>query len=205
MRKWWFFILFGLAVLPALGQADYEQAIVKYRKKYKKDFLSDRRSPLKSKKQLKPLRFYAPDARYRINARFILTPETLPFDMPTSSGKVKTFVQYGSVVFELQNQICSLAVYKRIYSSPNPLANYEALFIPFKDLTSGKETYGGGRYLDVEVKSIQENMIELDFNKCYNPYCAYSSGYSCPIPPVENHLKIEITAGEKTPEMPSHE
>jgi uncharacterized protein (DUF1684 family) len=72
------------------------------------------------------------------------------------------------------------------------------LFVPFKDMTNGKETYGGGRYLDLETTDIQNDSVILDFNKAYNPYCAYSNGYSCPIPPKENHLAVSIEAGEKT-------
>jgi uncharacterized protein (DUF1684 family) len=71
------------------------------------------------------------------------------------------------------------------------------LFIPMKDQTSGKETYGAGRYLDASIKDIKDGKIALDFNKLYNPYCAFSEGYSCPIPPKENHLPVRIEAGEK--------
>jgi uncharacterized protein (DUF1684 family) len=71
------------------------------------------------------------------------------------------------------------------------------LFVPFKDLSSGKETYGGGRYLDFETTAIKEDLVILDFNKAYNPYCAFSSGFSCPIPPKENHLNVRVEAGEK--------
>ena len=66
------------------------------------------------------------------------------------------------------------------------------------------ETYGGGRYIDLTITDIKNNLIELDFNKCYNPYCAYSDGYSCPIPPDENNLKIKIEAGEKKFAKPQH-
>jgi hypothetical protein len=71
----------------------------------------------------------------------------------------------------------------------------EYLFCPFKDLTNGVDTYGAGRYLDFTLSDINNPI--LDFNYAYNPYCAYNAGYSCPIPPYENHLKIAITAGEK--------
>jgi uncharacterized protein (DUF1684 family) len=71
----------------------------------------------------------------------------------------------------------------------------EYLFCPFKDKTNGNQTYGSGRFLDFEEKDL-ENMV-LDFNYAYNPYCAYNSNYSCPIPPFENHLDVEVLAGEK--------
>ena len=71
------------------------------------------------------------------------------------------------------------------------------LFIPFKDLTNGKESYGGGRYIDLRMRQLDKDKVILDFNKSYNPYCAFSEEYSCPIPPKENHLTIAIEAGEK--------
>ena len=72
------------------------------------------------------------------------------------------------------------------------------LFIPFKDLSNGEATYGGGRYMDIRMDDIKNGELMLDFNKAYNPYCAYSDGYNCPVPPVENHLETEVNAGEKS-------
>jgi len=71
----------------------------------------------------------------------------------------------------------------------------ETLFIPFKDATSGKETYGAARYLEIEETEV--GIFLVDFNKAYNPYCAYSEAYSCPFPPRENWLEVAIKAGEK--------
>jgi uncharacterized protein (DUF1684 family) len=71
------------------------------------------------------------------------------------------------------------------------------LFLPFQDETNGDDTYGGGRYMDLKITDIRDNRITLDFNKCYNPWCAYSDGYNCPVPPKSNHLPIEVKAGEK--------
>ena len=75
------------------------------------------------------------------------------------------------------------------------------LFLPFKDLSNGNQTYGGGRYLDFRQGDIHEKAGEswliLDFNKCYNPYCAFSDGYNCPVPPQENHLPMAVDAGER--------
>jgi uncharacterized protein (DUF1684 family) len=71
------------------------------------------------------------------------------------------------------------------------------LFLPFKDDTNGVETYGGGRYMDVRISTVKDGKIILNFNKAYNPYCAYNEGFNCPIPPQENHLNIAIRAGER--------
>jgi uncharacterized protein (DUF1684 family) len=71
------------------------------------------------------------------------------------------------------------------------------LFLPFKDETNGFETYGGGRYMDVRISTLKDGKIILNFNKAYNPYCAYGDGFNCPIPPLENHLNFSIKAGER--------
>ena len=79
----------------------------------------------------------------------------------------------------------------------NDAAHKDDLFVPFTDESNYETTYGGGRYIDLSIKDIKDNRIPLDFNKCYNPYCAYADGFSCPIPPKENSLHMEINAGEK--------
>ena len=71
------------------------------------------------------------------------------------------------------------------------------LFIPFADATTSNETYEGGRYIDLNISDIKDGIIIIDFNKAYNPYCAYDHDYSCPLPPKENHITIAVRAGEK--------
>lgn len=175
---------------------DYSQELIAHRKTYRNDFLTDKNSPLKED-DLQYLKFFDADESYRVTAEFIAMPGTLPFDMPTYSGKTKQYVKYGELHFQLKNERLKLSVYQNVALSAR--AEYkEYLFIPFKDETSGVETYGGGRYIDCKTSDIKEGKLLLDFNKCYNPYCAYSSGYSCPIPPDENKLPVKILAGEKS-------
>jgi len=82
-----------------------------------------------------------------------------------------------------------------IYHSNIP-AYADHLFLPFKDATNGEESYGGGRYIDLKASSIKDDKMAVDFNKTYNPWCAYSDGYNCPIPPIANHLDASLMAGE---------
>jgi peptide deformylase len=89
-----------------------------------------------------------------------------------------------------------LNVYQSVALFQNP-AYKNHLFLPFLDLTNGQESYSGGRYIDLSTDDIKGNNVEIDFNKAYNPYCAYSNGYRCPVPPVENNLETKIMAGEK--------
>ena len=116
-----------------------------------------------------------------------------PFDLPTSSGKTKSYKAFGKVSFVINNQPCSLTLYQSVDLSK--LEQYkDYLFLPFRDETNSKETYGGGRYIDVKIP--KGNTIVIDFNKAYQPYCAYNAyDYSCPIVPEENKLPIPIRAG----------
>ncbi len=193
-------ILFSILLFSgiSLAQAQSVKKEVKtYREKYKADFLKEEHSPFYNKKEdLKYLQFYKPKKKYRVECTFERTPKEESFDMATYSGKTKQFVKYGTLSFHLNGQDLQLAVYQNLMLKK--MEKYkEYLFIPFKDLTNGETTYGGGRYFDIMISDIKENQLTLDFNKCYNPYCAFSDGYNCPIPPQENHLDIQIKAGEK--------
>ena len=193
-------LFIGILILfssKSFGQSAkaYTKAIKKHRKGYKKDFVKEERSPLE-KSEVKYLRFYPANEAYKIKADFSRTPEEKPFMIQTSSGKEKKYVKYGELSFYIDSQQVTLAVYQSLKLISMPQYK-DYLFIPFKDATNGTETYGGGRYLDINIGAIKNGKVFLDFNKAYNPYCAFaSSGYSCPIPPKENHLKIAIKAGE---------
>ncbi|MBX2950725.1 MAG: DUF1684 domain-containing protein [Crocinitomicaceae bacterium] len=146
--------------------------------------------------QIRSLAYFPVDEHKKVNAVFT-EEKGKKFQLPTSSGVTKTYLKYGFVTFTWKNETVRLNVYQDVNLAKK--AGYEDyLLIPFKDATSGKETYGGGRYLDLRIP--KTTGIQLDFNLAYNPYCAYSHRYSCPIPPSENHLTISMDAGEKTPE-----
>jgi len=197
MKSTLFTALFTLAGLALQAQSDSEHAseIFAWRKTHLGDLLNNPRTPI-TPDDISNLRFYDPDAHYRLACKFERTPDEKPFDVPTSSGITKSFVKYGVLTFEWEGKKHKLAVYQNLTSRNVPgYANH--LFLPFRDLTSGEETYGGGRYIDLEVADVEKESPILDFNKCYNPWCSYSEGYSCPIPPQENTLEIAIEAGEK--------
>ena len=146
----------------------------------------------------KKLRFYPINEKYRVKARFEKTGSDSWFQMPTYGTMKKTYRQYGVLHFKIDGAPLQLNVYQSQDLLQNDrYKNY--LFLPFTDASSGKETYHGGRYLDLTFEDIQGNEVILDFNKAYNPYCAYVTGrYNCPIPPPENHLSITLKAGEKS-------
>lgn len=191
--------LIAFAPLTIFGQ-DFKAEIEKHREEYKADFLKNASSPLK-KEDFEYLRFYEPNEKFKVECEFVATKRRnaareKPIEIPTSSGQTATYTKFGELKFEMDGKPYKLAVYQSLRLRNLPQYR-DYLFIPFKDLTNGKESYGGGRYLDLRMKEISGDKIYLDFNKAYNPYCAFSAGYSCPIPPKENHLKVAIEAGEK--------
>jgi len=164
--------------------------------KLNEEFLNPETSILEPKdyKNFRGLEFYPIDGKYIIEADFVRTPDEKPFLMPTSTDRLPEYVKYGEVHFNIEGKSFMLNLYKNTKPSKDP--SYEDyLFLPFTDLTSGDGSYGGGRYLDLPIP--KDDKIIIDFNKAYNPYCAYSHKYSCPIPPKENDLLIRIEAGVK--------
>lgn len=189
------FAIIAFVPLTIFAQ-DFKAEIEKHREEYKADFLKNSSSPLK-KEDFEYLRFYEPNEKFKVACEFVATKKReKPFEIPTSSGQTATYTKFGELKFEMDGKPYKLAVYQSLRLRNLPQYR-DYLFIPFKDLTNGKESYGGGRYLDLRMKQIEGDKIYLDFNKAYNPYCAFSAGYSCPIPPKENHLKVAIEAGEK--------
>lgn len=177
------------------GCSTLKEDIETHRIHYKSDFLTDERSPLKQEDLLN-LEFYPPVAAGKVKAKFILTPNAEPFDLPTYSGITRSYRKYGIATFTRQKKEVTLSIYQNMTLISNPAYN-DYLFLPFKDETNSVTTYGGGRYLNISKKDTEDGSVTIDFNKAYNPWCAYSDGYNCPIPPIENHLPFPVYAGEK--------
>ena len=150
--------------------------------------------PLEKRHHFKGLGYFPPDAEYRLPANLHAYPEPRKLAMSTSKGEGREYLRYGYFEFEVEGSKQTLQAYRSVKSRENPHED-EGLFIPFRDLTSGNESYGAARYLDLEYNPSGEYI--LDFNLAYNPNCAYSDNYICPFPPPENWLKIPIRAGEK--------
>ena len=148
--------------------------------------------PADKRNILLPLRYYPPDASYTVAAALRLGQERPVVLMPTSTGTIRKYERVGVLEFTFQGQSLSLGAF--IEAGTREI---EGLFVPFVDATSGKETYPAGRYLDIPPTTT--GLYEIDFNKAYNPYCAYNATYECPYPPPSNRLKVEIRAGEKAP------
>jgi len=147
--------------------------------------------PFEYRLQFEKLQYYPPNPDFRFELKLHGHSDKKLLEIEDTKGNIRQFLRWGEFRFKIQNKQCVLQAYK---STPEE----ERLFIPFRDATSGKETYGAGRYLDIDYKeNIGKDKWILDFNKAYNPWCAYSEDYACPFVPPENWLKMPIYAGEK--------
>lgn len=190
-------LLMSLPGTVIRAQTPFADQLAKHRETYTKDLLAASGGPLTTADELAYVRFYAPDSTYRVTAKVRRMPDAQPFEMPTYNGKTRPHVAYALLTFTLRGQEQQLTLYRNLNVSRLPEYR-DYLFLPFKDATSGQETYGGGRYLDLRTGDVQNGQVTLDFNRAYNPYCAFKEGYPCPIPPKNNVLSIPIEAGEKT-------
>lgn len=144
------------------------------------------------KEHFQGISFFELNEKYAVNAKLEKLLNEKPFIMPATGKKQQKYKKYGILHFTINDVKLSLVIYQNLELSK--IKEYSKhLFLPFYDLTSGETSYGGGRYLDILIPD--NDVVLLDFNKAYNPYCAYSPRYSCPITPEENFLNIEIQAG----------
>ncbi len=191
------FLLIMIMLITVLLSDNYHEQVEAYRQEQQENFRKKKTSPLKTKaarKHFKGISYYPVDIAYKVQASFTPVKDTNSVVMPTSAKKTKTYRKYGALHFTLEGKSLRLFVYQNLKLLENPVYKNH-LFIPFRDLTSGETSYGGGRYIDMELP-LADTVI-LDFNYAYNPYCAYTDGYNCPIPPPENFLEAKIEAGPK--------
>lgn len=187
-------VLSGMAQL-ANGQYNVD-SVRALRQLKLEQFGKDPSAPVTAE-DIRHIHHYDPDSMYVVAGRVELLHGEQPFRMPTSDGTSKSYIRYAKVSFHLEGYEGALTLYRSLDLFPDPRYRNH-LFLPFTDETNGGETYGGGRYIDLSVNDIHNGSITIDFNTAYNPYCAYSSGYRCPVPPAENFLSFAIKAGEKT-------
>ena len=167
-----------------------------FQRKINAEYKDATKSPLKNKdrKDFKGLDFFKFDSTFVVKASLERTPDSKWFKMQTTTSRVSDERIYGVLTFELKGQTHQLNIYQgKDLMSTEGFEDY--LFLPFLDNTNGESTYGGGRYIDMKIPNA--NTVEIDFNRAYNPYCAYNEKYSCPIVPRENYLDIEVRAGVK--------
>ncbi len=148
--------------------------------------------PLESRHAFQGLSYYPVNPALRLRVQLVEYPNKEMLTLPTSKGTEQQYVRWGYFEVPVEGVPVRLNAYRPVHSH----SAHDYLFVPFRDATSAKETYGAGRYLDLEWNP--KGAYDLDFNRAYNPYCAYSDDYVCPFPPPENWLPVPIRAGEKT-------
>lgn len=196
MKTYFFLFCFAITMLscaqdkqPILGETEWQ-------KEMNAEYKDASTSPLKEKDRstFKGLDFFKFDSTYVVTATLKRTPNTEWFKMKTTTSRESEERIFGILTFQLKGKTFSLNVYQgKELMKDEDYKDY--LFLPFLDNTNGDTTYGGGRYIDLRIP--EGDTIEIDFNKAYNPYCAYNERYSCPIVPRENYLDTNIEAGIK--------
>ncbi len=189
-----YFLYFNSLVLFA--QETHTETSREFQDNLNKEYANSDESPLMEDdlKSFKGLDFYPISEHYIVEATFKRTPNEKVFKMKTTGERTPEYVKYGELSFELDGKKCKLNLYQNIkLIQKEGFEDY--LFLPFSDLSCGKTSYIGGRYIDMRIP--KGNKIAIDFNKAYNPYCAYNHKYSCPIVPLENDLDVVILAGVK--------
>ena len=192
----------GVTMSPVPPPRSWEQEIARHRAARDDAFRTDPDSPLPraARATFTGLEYYAPDPSWRYGGAVTAyaTPERL--QIVTTAGEVRPGERWGRVTFERDGRVLTLQVYRLLDLPDRP--GGQGLFLPFKDTTTGKETYAAGRYVDLEGPD--GGPFTLDFNRAYNPSCAYGEPqrFQCPVTPAENTLSLAVTAGERGPSHP---
>lgn len=196
MKKKWIWVAVPAALITfwlGFGSGDteaYEQQVLEEIENRKDYLRTSAESPFKVYDvPYRDPQYYPIDRSYRVNARVERIPGRSMIQLADSEGETQAYTRFAWLYFSLQGSEQKLLVLK-----PLGMGNVGYLFLAFADETSAVETYGAGRYLEVEIGKSDKTV--LDFNLAYNPYCAYADGFTCPLPPPENLLTVPVRAGE---------
>jgi len=194
------FITLLIGVIVLQNNADnnsYENEILEWQNELNIEFKNPKTSPLTDKdiSNFTKLNFYKIDEDYKVEANLTFNNNQKEFGMKTTTDRLPVYVKYGVASFNIKGQNFKMNIYRNVELSKREKYK-DYLFMLFNDKTSGTTSYAGGRYIDLRIPK-NGDKLHIDFNKAYNPYCAYNHKYSCPIPPEEDYLDIEILAGVK--------
>ncbi len=167
---------------------DYAKTILASRQAKDEALKTEKDSPIEDKTNFKGLHYFEVNPVYKVVATLDKLTSGQSIKIAMTGGETEEYEAFANLKFEIDGKKCALKVFK------TPEGN---LFLPFRDLTSNKETYGAGRYLDLKMEDIKNQSIEIDFNLSYQPYCAYNPSFTCPVPPAENFLNVALKVGEK--------
>ncbi|MCB0645714.1 MAG: DUF1684 domain-containing protein [Saprospiraceae bacterium] len=188
------FIIISSLLSCSVTDKVYREKIANHRTEAQSELTNYKAASFKSEEIIKNLDYFPANEKYACTCTFVKSDTRKMIEMPTYSGINKAFVVYGKALCKIDKDEVVLTLYKSMRTLPGYA---DLIFVPFKDKTNGVSTYEGGRYMDLEEHDIHMDKVIIDFNMAYNPWCAYSDGFNCPIPPSDNHLDITIKAGEK--------
>ena len=196
MKKYFSFLLLFSFVFLQAQEKGVNQTSKEFQDQLSSEYADKAKSPLTDDdfKDFKSLDFFPLNEKFIIKAQFIRTKKEKVFQMKTTTSRLPKYKKYGELHFLMDGVKYQLNVYQSIDLIKIPEYK-DNLFLPFSDTTCGKESYIGGRYVDLKIQNGSTWII--DFNKAYNPYCAYNYKYSCPIVPLENDVELAILAGVK--------
>ncbi|MFY1047782.1 DUF1684 domain-containing protein [Chryseobacterium sp. GP-SGM7] len=187
-----------------INNSKHIKEVEKFQADLNKEYLDKKETPLRGDNfiNFRQHPFFPINLKYRVTAKFVKNENPKPFNLPTSSGKSKSYQEYGKATFDLEGKSYTLTIYQSL--DLMKMEEYkDYLFLPFRDETNQKETYGGGKYMDLKIP--KGNTVVLDFNQSYQPFCAYNAyDYNCPIVPQENKLPVEIRAGVMYKDIYNH-
>ena len=189
-------LIFSLLIATVLSAQDKKKhtEASKFQNKLNKEYSSNEDSPLTEEdlKSFTKLDFFPIDTVFRVTANLKFHKDSKPFKMATTTDRLPVYKLFATASFTINGKEFQLEIYQNEKLTLSP--DYEDhLFLPFTDNTNGVTSYGGGRYIDLNIP--EGDQIIIDFNQSYNPYCAYNHKYSCPIPPKVNHLYTDVKAG----------
>jgi uncharacterized protein (DUF1684 family) len=179
--------------------ADWETQLRRNREEKDEFFAEHPQSPVppEHRDAFDGLDYFDPDPAFRVEAEVTAHDEPEPVEMETTNGPPTRYLRVATFAFELRGEECTLHAYRQENSED------DTLFVPFRDKTTGQQTYSGGRYMEFEPEQElgDADIVTLDFNLAYSPFCAFSETFACPLPPEENWLEVVVPAGEKTPDL----
>jgi uncharacterized protein len=197
MKKFLVIAISFISLSTIAQSQSHTEEIQQYQDTLNAEYADPETSPLKPKdlRKFEGLDFFPINEKYSVSAKVNRTPNSKTFKMKTTTSRVSESSKYADLLFTIDGEEYSLEVYQD-HGLMKVEEYKDYLFLPFLDDTNGETSYGGGRYIGLRIP--EGDIIEIDFNKAYNPYCAYNERYSCPIVPRKNRLKTKIEAGVKT-------
>ncbi|AZQ15045.1 DUF1684 domain-containing protein [Halorubrum sp. PV6] len=177
---------------------DYAERLRANRREKDEFFAEHPQSPIPPERRdgFEGLDYFEPDPDYRVEATVTVHDDPEPVEMETTASNPVRYLRIVTFAFEVDGEEHALAGYRQA-------GEEGAIFVPFRDKTTGQQTYHNGRYMELEPDEAvaDGDAVTVDFNLAYNPFCAYSETFSCPLPPEENWLEIVVPAGEMAPDI----